>query len=183
MEEERREESGEHKSREQKGGEEAESFSRSDDLTEEIQKLVEATARAARNVWSSEQRLQLEEELRRGLGSIVGSLEEALEKFSRSEQGQEIQEQATKVANRVRESELAADLMEGLTVGLRSAADEVRKFADNFEEQEGQNGAAQDSPAASDREVSCEESREESREESGEESSKESGEESSEESR
>ena len=172
MEEERKEESREHKSsehegREHKGGEEAESFSRSDDLTEEIQKLVEATARAARNVWSSEQRLQLEEELRRGLGSLVGGLEEALERFSRSEQGQEIQEQATKVANRVRESELAAELMEGLTVGLRSAADEVRKFADNFEEQEEQSGAAEDSPAASgneeSREESCEESSNESR--------------------
>ena len=144
MEEERKEESKEHK-----GGEEAESFSSSDDLAEEIHKLVEAMARAARNVWSSEQRLQLEEDLRRGLGSLVGSLEDALERFSRSEQGQEIQEQATRVANRVRESELAAELKEGLTVGLRSAADEVRKFADGFEEQQEQSGAAQDIPVES----------------------------------
>ena len=153
MEEERKAESGEHK-----GGEEAESFSSSDDLTDEIHKLVEAMARAARNVWSSEQRLQLEEDLRHGLGSLVGSLEEALERFSRSEQGQEIQEQATRVADRVRESELAAELKEGLTVGLRSAADEVRKFADSFEEQQEQSGAAQDIPVESDNEESCEES-------------------------
>lgn len=149
MEEERKEESREHK-----GGEGSESFSSSDDLTEEIHKLVEAMARAARNVWSSEQRLQLEEHLRRGLGSLVGSLEEALERFSRSQQGQEIQEQATRVANRVRESELAAELKEGLTVGLRSAADEVRKFADSFEEPQEQSGAAQDIPVESDNEES-----------------------------
>lgn len=153
MEEERKEES-----REQKGGEEAESSSSSDDLTEEIHKLVEAMARAARNVWSSEQRLQLEEDLRRGLGSLVGSLEETLDRFSRSEQGQEIQEQATRVADRVRESELAAELKEGLTVGLRSAADEVRKFADSFEEKEAHSGAAQDIPVESDNEESREES-------------------------
>lgn len=153
MEEERKEESSEHK-----GGEEAENFSSSDDLTEEIHKLVEAMARAARNVWSSEQRLQLEEDLRRGLGSLVGSLEEALDRFSRSEQGQEIQEQATRVADRVRESELAAELKEGLTVGLRSAADEVRKFADSFEEKKEQSGAAQDIPVEADNEESCEES-------------------------
>ena len=55
MEEERREDNTE-----QNGEEEAGSFRESDDIAEEIQQLVEAMARAARNVWSSEQRLQLE---------------------------------------------------------------------------------------------------------------------------
>ena len=145
MDEERRQQT-----EEQEGGEEAGSFSKSDDLTDEIHRLVEAMARAARNVWTSEQRLQLEDDLRRGLGSLVGSLEEALERFNRSEQGQEFQEQATRVANRVRESELAAELKDGLTVGLRSAADEVRKFADSFEERQAQSGSAQDIPVESD---------------------------------
>ena len=145
MDEERRQQT-----EEQEGGEEAGSFSKSDDLTDEIHRLVEAMARAARNVWTSEQRLQLENDLRRGLGSLVGSLEEALERFNRSEQGQEFQEQATRVANRVRESELAAELKDGLTVGLRSAADEVRKFADSFEERQAQSGPAQDIPVESD---------------------------------
>lgn len=147
MEEDRKEENREHRI-----GGEGESSDRSDDLTEEIHKLVEAMTRAARNVWSSEQRLQLEEDLRRGLGSLVGNLEDALDRFSRSEQGQEFQEQANRVADRVRESELASELKEGLTVGLRSAADEVRKFADSFEEQQEkqeQAGAAQDIPVES----------------------------------
>ncbi|MXY92772.1 MAG: hypothetical protein F4047_08825 [Caldilineaceae bacterium SB0670_bin_27] len=147
--------------RENKVGGEAESSDRSDDLTEEIHKLVEAMARAARNVWSSEQRLQLEEDLRRGLGSLVGNLEDALDRFSRSEQGQEIQEQANRVADRVRESELASELKEGLTVGLRSAADEVRKFADSFEEQQEkqeQAGTAQDIPVDSENDERREES-------------------------
>lgn len=147
MEEDRKEENREHRI-----GGEGESSDRSDDLTEEIHKLVEAMTRAARNVWSSEQRLQLEEDLRRGLGSLVGNLEDALDRFSRSEQGQEFQEQANRVADRVRESELASELKEGLTVGLRSAADEVRKFADGFEEQQEkqeQAGAAQDIPVES----------------------------------
>ena len=153
MEEEQREES-----KEQKAGEEAESSGGSDDLTEEINKLVEAMARAARNVWSSEQRLHLEDDLRRGLGSLVGSLEEALERFRQSEQGQEFQEQATRVAKGVRESELAAEVKEGLTVGLRSAASEVRKFADSFEEQQTQTDAAQDITVESDNNESGEES-------------------------
>jgi len=131
--------------------EEVADFSKSDELAVEIQQLVEAMARAARNVWSSDERRQLENDLRRGLGSLLGSLEEALDRFGRSEQGQDLQEQATRVANRVRESELAAELKEGLTVGLRSAADEVRKFADSFEEQETQSPPSQDIPVESDK--------------------------------
>ena len=154
MEEERRQESDQ-----KDPGEEPETFSKSDDLTEEIHQLVEAMARAARTVWSSEQRLQLENELRRGLGSLVGSLEEALERFSRSEQGQEVQEQAARVASHIRESELAGELKEGLTVGLRSAAAEVRKFADNFEEEQEQPRPPQDIPVESDNDESDEDDR------------------------
>ena len=141
MEEERREENTE-----QSGKKEAGSFGESDDIAEEIQRLVEAMARAARNVWSSEQRIQLEEDLRRGLGSLVGSLEEALDRFSRSEQGQEFQEKASKVADQVRESALAAELKDGLAVGLKTAANEVRKFADSLEEQQEGSDSVQDIP-------------------------------------
>ena len=152
MEEDRREEDQGQNAEEDAGG-----FSKNDDLAEEIQQLVEAMARAARNVWSSDERRQLEDDLRRGLGSLLGSLEDALERFGRSEQGQDLQEQATRVANRVRESELAAELKEGLTIGLRSAADEVRKFADSFEEKQAQSPPSQDIPVESDNDESGEE--------------------------
>ena len=153
MEEDRRKES-----QEENAEEEAASFSKNDDLAEEVQQLVEAMARAARNVWSSDERRQLEDDLRRGLGSLLGNLEEALQRFGRSEQGQDLQEQATRVANRVRESELAAELKEGLTIGLRSAADEVRKFADSFEENQTQSPPSQDIPVESEKDESEEES-------------------------
>jgi hypothetical protein len=141
MEEERREDSTE-----QNGEEEAGSFRESDDIAEEIQQLVEAMARAARNVWSSEQRLQLEDDLRRGLGSLVGSLEEALDRFRRSEQGQEFQEKASKAADRFRESALTPEMKDGLTVGLKAAANEFRKFADSLEEQQEGSDSVQDIP-------------------------------------
>ena len=141
MEEERGEDSTE-----QNGEEETGSFRESDDIAEEIQRLVEAMARAARNVWSSEQRLQLEDDLRRGLGSLVGSLEEALDRFRRSEQGQEFQEKASKAADRFRESALTPEMKDGLTVGLKAAANEFRKFADSLEEQQEGSDSVQDIP-------------------------------------
>ena len=122
-----------------------------DALSEEANRLVEAMARAARNVWSSDQRQQLEADLRNCLGTLVDNLEDALTRFGRSEQGQDLHEQANRVANRVRESALASELKDGLTKGLKTAATEVQKFADGLEEQQEDSDSAQDIPVESDR--------------------------------
>ena len=121
-----------------------------DALSEEANRLVEAMARAARNVWSSDQRQQLEADLRNCLGTLVDNLEDALTRFGRSEQGQDLHEQANRVANRVRESALASELKDGLTKGLKTAATEVQKFADGLEEQQEDSDSAQDIPVESD---------------------------------
>lgn len=141
MEEERSEQQSEHTGQAENG-----QSRQNDDIAREIHRLVDAMARAARTAWSSEQRLQLEDDLRRGLGTLVSSVEEALEKFNRSEQGQEFQEKAAKVAHRVRESAIAAELKEGLATGLRTASEEVQKFADSFEEEKDQSPASQEIP-------------------------------------
>lgn len=78
------------------------------------------------------------------MGTLVDNLEEALNRFGRSEQGQELQDQAARVASRVRESALAAELKDGLAQGLRTAADEVQRFAGNFEETQSEAGSTQD---------------------------------------
>ena len=101
-------------------GEDAPSSNASDDVAQEISRLVEAMARAARSVWSSEQRHQLETDLRRCLGSLVGNVEDALSRFSQSEQGKELHEHASKVADRVSKSALAAELKDGLAQGIKT---------------------------------------------------------------
>jgi hypothetical protein len=121
-----------------------------DDVVQEVNRLVEAMARAARNAWSSDQRHQLEADLRGCLGTLVENLEEALARFSRTEQGQELHEQATRVANRVRESALAAELKDGLTKGLKTATTEVQKFSDSLEERQSDTDSAQDIPVETD---------------------------------
>ena len=128
-----------------------------DDVVQEVNRLVEAMARAARNAWSSDQRHQLEADLRGCLGTLIENLEVALARFSRTEQGQELHEKATRVANQVRESPLAAELKDGLTKGLKTAATEVQKFADGLEEQQAASDTLQDIPVES---VSDEQDRE-----------------------
>lgn len=117
-----------------------------DEIAQEINRLADALGHAARSAWSSEQRHQLEAELRRGMAALMENVEEALAKFNRSEQGQELRGQAEKVAERVRHSGLAADLTDGLAKGLQMAATEVQKFADNLEEQQARPDKAQDIP-------------------------------------
>ena len=115
-----------------------------DDVAREINRLVEAMAVAVSGAWNSSQRHRLEADLRGCLATLVDNLDEALNRFGRSEQGQELQDQAARVASRVRESALAAELKDGLAQGLRTAADEVQRFADNFEEQEAAADSSQD---------------------------------------
>ncbi len=130
-------------------GEDAQSPNAGDEVAQEINRLANAMAQAARTLWSSEQRHQLETDLRRSLGSLVENVEEVLTRFNQSEQGQDLQEQAAKVADRVRSSGLAAELKEGLTKGLKTAATEVQKFADSLEERPAETDA-QDIPVESD---------------------------------
>ncbi|MCY3903633.1 MAG: hypothetical protein OXF76_10765 [Caldilineaceae bacterium] len=115
-----------------------------EDIAREVNRLVEAMAGAVSSAWNSSRWHQLEAELRDCLGTLVDNLEEALNRFGRSEQGQELQDQATRVASRVRESALAAEVKDGLVQGLRTAADEVQRFAANFEESQSKAGPTQD---------------------------------------
>lgn len=127
-----------------------------EDIAREVNRLVEAMAGAVSSAWNSSRRHQLEAELRGCLGTLVDNLEEALNRFGRSEQGQELQDQATRVASRVRESALAAELKDGLAQGLRTAADEVQRFAGNFEAPNDEAGSPQDIEVEADPDESVE---------------------------
>jgi uncharacterized protein YukE len=111
-----------------------------DDLSAEVTHLAETFARAVRAAWQSDQRKQLESDLSRGLRRLVDNVEEALVKFNRSEQGQDLREQAERVVEKVRSSKVTEDLRDGLTKGLGSVAAELQEFADRMEERSSTQG-------------------------------------------
>jgi hypothetical protein len=117
------------------------------ELAQELNRLAEAFTRAAQAAWNSEQRKHLQTNLNQGLTSLVGRVEEVLTEFSKSEQGQEVREQAGRVVERVRTSKVAADLQQGLTAGLRTVAEEMQEFAERMEKREGSQSQT-DSPTA-----------------------------------
>jgi ElaB/YqjD/DUF883 family membrane-anchored ribosome-binding protein len=119
------------------------------ELAQELNRLADAFARAAQAAWNSEQRKHLQTNLNQGLTTLVARVEEVLTDFSKSEQGQEVREQAGRVVERVRTSKVAADLQQGLTAGLRTVAEEMQEFAERMEKREGAPSQAE-SPAGDD---------------------------------
>jgi ElaB/YqjD/DUF883 family membrane-anchored ribosome-binding protein len=121
-----------------------------DDIGDELNRLAESFGQAVRAAWNSEQRHQLETDLNRGLRSLVDNVESILKQFNESEQGQELKEQAGKVVEKVRTSQVTAELKEGLAKGLQTVAEELQEFTQELEKkragQPKQADAAQDIP-------------------------------------
>ncbi len=118
-----------------------------EELTAEIARLAEAFTNAVRAAWGSEQRKQLEADLNRGLRTLVDNVEETLVKFNRSEQGQELREQAGRVVEKVRTSKVTDDVRDGLTKGLGAVAVELQEFADRMEKRRGEENAGKEADA------------------------------------
>lgn len=125
----------------QEAGEEKED---AEAILEELDRLGDAFARAVQAAWKSEQRKELEEDLRRGLAALIDNVEEVMTRVNRSEQTQELKEQAGRVVERVRASKASAELKKGLTKGLQTAAEEMQKVADDMESRR-----AEEKPSAS----------------------------------
>ncbi len=118
--------------------------SESPELGEEIQRVVESLTRAARAAWNSEQRRQLEVQIRQGLRSLVDELEEAFQKVQESEEGQELREKAEQIVARIRSSKVTAEIQEGLLKGLHALAEELQELADRLEAQAQESTSSED---------------------------------------
>ncbi len=116
----------------------------SPELGEEIHRVVESLTRAARATWNSEQRRQLEVQIRQGLRSLVQELEEAFQKVQESEEGQELREKAEQIVARIRSSKVTAEVQAGLLKGLHALAEELQELADRLESQAQESTSSED---------------------------------------
>ena len=147
---------GEQSSREQPTAEQSAADQKAnEELTAEISRRAEAFTTAGRAAWNSDQRRQLEHDLSRGLRGLVDNVEGRLVEFNRSEQGQELREQAGRVVEKVRTSKVTEDVRDGLTKGLSAVAAELQEFAERMEQRRAEEGKtaasdAQDIPVQKD---------------------------------
>lgn len=103
------------------------------DLREELNRLGQSFVEVVKVAWNSEQRRRLERDLKTGLNSLAENLEEGFKKVSVSEEAQELrtraEDAAESVSQRLRNSEVAQEIGDGLLKGLRSLGAQLDKLA------------------------------------------------------
>ncbi|NJN83349.1 MAG: hypothetical protein HC802_14400 [Caldilineaceae bacterium] len=131
------------------GGPNAQTKSTSgEDLIDALTELGDKFAEIVHEAWNSEQRKQIETDLRAGIVSLADSLEESFKRVSQSDEGREIRQRAEGVAESVtegvRRSEVVQSLAEGLMLGLKEIGDSLG----NLSEEVKSRNAARKSAAA-----------------------------------
>ena len=108
------------------------------ELMDELGRLGSRFVDLAQAAWASDERKQMEADLRKGLNSVVESLEEGFQRIRESEQTKESLEKAKDVADditeRVGASQTAHELAEDLMNGLRMLGQQLDKWTAEFKE-------------------------------------------------
>lgn len=106
------------------------------ELMDELGRLGARFMDLAQAAWVSDERKQMEADLRKGLNSVVESLEEGFQRIRESEQTKESLEKAKDVADditeRVSASQTAHELADGLMQGLRMLGKQLDKWTAEF---------------------------------------------------
>ena len=104
-----------------------------DELVNELGRLGRKFLELLETAWNSEQRRQIEQDLRKGLNSVADSLEDGLKDLGEKEQTKEFIGKAESVADnvgeKVRSSDAANELAKGLASGLHVLADQLDRLA------------------------------------------------------
>lgn len=104
------------------------------ELVQELAELAGRFVNVARVAWHSEQRKQMEVDLRRGIDTLGKSLEEGFQKVAASEEAKSLQTKAEDVGEKVASSKVLADLTNALKTGLAAVSEQLDKIAKEMEE-------------------------------------------------
>ena len=107
-----------------------------DELTRLGQKFVDVVEVA----WNSEQRKKIEEDLRTGLVTVAGTLEDGFKRVSSTKEAQEAVNAAEEVAEKVRTSKIASELSGALAQGLRALSDQMEKLSSELKQKSSTSG-------------------------------------------
>lgn len=115
------------------------------ELVNELGNLATQVSNLAQAAWRSEQRQQIQAEVKRGLHSVATNLEEGFQRVSQSEQTKQsvnkARDTAESMGERVRESQTGQELADGLLRGLRSISHQLNKLADELEPEKKEPGS------------------------------------------
>jgi len=122
-----------------------------EDLLRQFQELGQRLATTARAAWQSEQRQDLQQEIKDGMRSVRDQLNEAVEGARSSARTQEmadnVKEQVNRASESMRSGDFLGEVRGGLAMGLRELNEQLRRFTDRLEQRD---GGTTDTAAASD---------------------------------
>ncbi len=116
------------------------------ELLNELSVLADRFVNVARLAWNSDQRKQIETDLRSGLDSLSHSLEEGFQQVSASEEAKQLHTKADEVSQKVTTSQFFADLTRTLQTGLQALSSQLEKVAEDLEKKPAA-GTAEDPPS------------------------------------
>jgi hypothetical protein len=127
------------------------------ELLDELTQLADKFASVVKTAWNSDQRKQVEADVRTGLSTMAASLEDGFKQVATSNEAKDLQTKATEVGEKVTSTKFFADLTGALTTGLRTLSDQLDKVAADMQTKNEQGTAAKPpagaAPAAGDSEA------------------------------
>ncbi len=102
-------------------------------LGEELTRLGNQVAEAARLAWESEERKRLQAEISDGIKSFGVQVEDAVRKASESETAKKVKMQAEQVAVKAKDTDVVDDMRQGLLVGLQALNRELGKLLERLQ--------------------------------------------------
>ncbi len=118
----------------------------SQELIDELTQLADKFATVAKSAWNSEQRKQVETDVRSGLNTMAASLEDGFKQVASSHEAKDFQAKASEVGEKVTSSKFFAELSGALTSGLRTLSDQLDKVAADMQAKNAANPGATPTP-------------------------------------
>ncbi len=115
------------------GASEASTKQATQELMDELAELAKRLTNLGKSWWNSEQRKQLEQDLRSGAESVVASLESSIKHAASSQEAKELQAKAGEVGEKVATSKIVNDLADALKSGLQALSAQLDKAAEELE--------------------------------------------------
>jgi len=121
------------------------------ELLDELTQLADKFATVVKSAWNSDQRKQVERDVRSGLNTMAAALEDGFRQVASSNEAKDLQTKAGEVGEKVTSTKFFADLTGALTTGLRTLSDQLDKVATDLQTKNAQTGGSSTStPESSD---------------------------------
>jgi hypothetical protein len=102
------------------------------DLTAEFAELGRAIRNALNVAWHSEERHQLQSEIRTGLNQLADEMEAAAKKIRESDAGQQVEAKAREARESVQSGKVTDEVRGAVAKALQATRDAIDRLADSF---------------------------------------------------